>query len=119
LIEGIIIDKEVVHPGMPKVIKNAKIALLDAGKIELSGPISDLSYQKLSEYCLRDSQITYDLTTFNENLVMKLITTLSRISYMSLEDVTRQAWHTLTQFQQDEANRMADAVLTDWDSRYA
>ena len=29
LIRGIIIDKEVVHPGMPKVIKNAKIALLD------------------------------------------------------------------------------------------
>ena len=30
LIDGIIIDKEVVHPGMPKSIKNAKIALLDA-----------------------------------------------------------------------------------------
>jgi thermosome len=30
LIDGIVIDKEVVHPGMPKVIKNAKIALLDA-----------------------------------------------------------------------------------------
>ena len=29
LISGIIIDKEVVHPGMPKKIKNAKIALLD------------------------------------------------------------------------------------------
>jgi len=30
LIDGIVIDKEVVHPGMPKTIKNAKIALLDA-----------------------------------------------------------------------------------------
>jgi len=29
LISGIIIDKEVVHPGMPKRIENAKIALLD------------------------------------------------------------------------------------------
>jgi thermosome len=29
-IEGIIIDKEVVHPGMPKRVKNAKIALIDA-----------------------------------------------------------------------------------------
>jgi thermosome len=29
LISGIIIDKEVVHPGMPKKIANAKIALLD------------------------------------------------------------------------------------------
>ena len=29
LVKGIIIDKEVVHAGMPKTIKNAKIALLD------------------------------------------------------------------------------------------
>ncbi|MEM3507162.1 MAG: thermosome subunit beta [Candidatus Bathyarchaeia archaeon] len=29
LIKGIIIDKEVVHPGMPKSLKNPKIALLD------------------------------------------------------------------------------------------
>ena len=30
LIRGIVIDKEVVHPGMPKEVKDAKIALLDA-----------------------------------------------------------------------------------------
>jgi len=29
LVEGMIIDKEVVHPGMPKRVKDAKIALLD------------------------------------------------------------------------------------------
>jgi thermosome len=29
LVKGIIVDKEVVHPGMPKRVKNAKIALLD------------------------------------------------------------------------------------------
>jgi len=29
LIEGIVLDKEVVHPGMPKRIENAKIALID------------------------------------------------------------------------------------------
>ncbi|MEM2122428.1 MAG: thermosome subunit beta, partial [Candidatus Bathyarchaeia archaeon] len=29
LVKGLIIDKEVVHPGMPKTVKDAKIALLD------------------------------------------------------------------------------------------
>jgi len=29
LIQGIVVDKEVVHPGMPKLVRNAKIALLD------------------------------------------------------------------------------------------
>jgi thermosome len=29
LVRGIVVDKEVVHPGMPKKVENAKIALLD------------------------------------------------------------------------------------------
>ncbi|MBI4182043.1 MAG: TCP-1/cpn60 chaperonin family protein [Candidatus Aenigmarchaeota archaeon] len=29
LIEGVVVDKEVVHPGMPKKVENARIALLD------------------------------------------------------------------------------------------
>lgn len=30
LVQGMVVDKELVHPAMPKTIKNAKIALLDA-----------------------------------------------------------------------------------------
>ncbi len=30
LVKGIIVDKEIVHPGMPKRIENAKVALLDS-----------------------------------------------------------------------------------------
>ena len=30
VIEGIILDKERVHEGMPKIVKNAKIALINA-----------------------------------------------------------------------------------------
>jgi thermosome len=43
LVRGIIVDKEVVNPGMPKQVKNAKIALLDAAleieKTEISAEI--------------------------------------------------------------------------------
>ena len=43
LVRGVIVDKEVVHPGMPKNVKNAKIALLDAAleieKTEISAEI--------------------------------------------------------------------------------
>jgi thermosome len=54
LIDGIIIDKEVVHPGMPKVIKNAKIALLDAA-LEVKETETDAQIQitdptKLQEF---------------------------------------------------------------------
>lgn len=43
LIKGIIVDKEVVHPGMPKAVKNPKIALIDCAleieKTEISAEI--------------------------------------------------------------------------------
>jgi thermosome len=43
LVNGVIIDKEVVHPGMPKQVKNAKLALLDSAleieKTEISAEI--------------------------------------------------------------------------------
>jgi thermosome len=43
LIQGIIVDKEVVHPGMPKKKENAKIALIDSAleieKTEISAEI--------------------------------------------------------------------------------
>jgi len=35
----------------------------------------------------------------------------------SPEDITREAWHTLTQIEQDLANAAADSVLADWDKR--
>jgi thermosome len=40
LIEGIVIDKEVVHPAMPKKVENARIALLDVA-LEVKEPETD------------------------------------------------------------------------------
>lgn len=40
LIRGIVLDKDRVHPGMPKIVNNAKIALLDIA-IELKKPETD------------------------------------------------------------------------------
>ncbi|MDG6222628.1 MAG: DNA-directed DNA polymerase I [Candidatus Bathyarchaeota archaeon] len=65
-------------------------ALLELPKIEHEKAFSELSYTELAEYNLRDSEITFDLTAFNDNLVMKLILAMSRISHMPMEDVSRQ-----------------------------
>ncbi|MGD9130025.1 MAG: DNA-directed DNA polymerase I [Candidatus Bathyarchaeota archaeon] len=65
-------------------------ALLEMPKIEFSKPLSELSYTELAEYNLRDSEITLNLTAFNDNLVMKLILAMSRIARMPTEDVSRQ-----------------------------
>jgi len=65
-------------------------ALLELPKIEFDKPLSELSYSELALYNLRDSEITLNLTAFNDNLVMKLILALSRIARMPMEDVSRQ-----------------------------
>ncbi|MFA5141664.1 MAG: thermosome subunit beta [Candidatus Woesearchaeota archaeon] len=44
LIEGIILDKERVHPAMPTVVKNAKIALIDSA-IEVKSTETDAKIQ--------------------------------------------------------------------------
>src|SRR3989344_3302729 len=44
LIQGILIDKEKVHSAMPRVVKNAKIALLDCA-LEVKSPETDTKIQ--------------------------------------------------------------------------
>jgi thermosome len=63
LINGIIVDKEIVHAGMPKRMENAKIALIDAAleiektetdaKIEITSPDQMEAFLKQEENTLR------------------------------------------------------------------
>jgi DNA polymerase I len=63
--------------------------LLGIGKLELSTEIAKLPYNELAHYCWRDSKITLEITRFNNNLLLRLIVLLMRISRLSMEDVTR------------------------------
>jgi len=65
-------------------------ALLEEGKLEISTPVSRLSYSELAEYCFQDAQLVLRLTQFDGEVVMKLVTALSRISFLPIEDMSRQ-----------------------------
>ncbi len=65
-------------------------ALVGIAKIELTKGFNDLSYGELGRYCARDAEITLNLTSFDDDLVMKLILAITRISRMPMEDVSRQ-----------------------------
>ncbi|MFQ6064846.1 MAG: thermosome subunit beta [Candidatus Bathyarchaeia archaeon] len=64
LIEGIVLDKEVVHPGMPKRIENAKVALLDCplevektefdAKLNIENPEQMEAFLQQEENMLKD-----------------------------------------------------------------
>ena len=64
LIHGVLVDKEVVHAGMPKSIKDARIALIDSAleiekteidaKIEITSPDQMESFLRQEEKMLKD-----------------------------------------------------------------
>jgi len=64
-------------------------ALLNEGKIQFEGTIGDLPYNKLAKYCYQDSKITYGLTSFSDDLLMKLLLVISRVAKMPIDDVAR------------------------------
>ena len=64
LVQGIVLDKEKVHPGMPRVVENARIALVDSpmeiknteieAKIQITDPAQLQSFMDMEEKMLRD-----------------------------------------------------------------
>jgi len=65
-------------------------ALVGLAKVELDKPLSELTYTELARYNFRDAEITFALTAFDNDLVMKLILAITRIARMPMEDVSRQ-----------------------------
>jgi thermosome len=65
LIYGVVIDKEVVHPGMPKRVENAKIALLDTPleieKTEITAKIQITSPDQMKAFLDQETQILRDM----------------------------------------------------------
>jgi archaeal chaperonin len=67
LIQGIIIDKEVVNPGMPKIKENAKIALLDSAleieKTEITAEIRIKDPSQMKAFLDQENDMMQDMVT--------------------------------------------------------
>lgn len=63
--------------------------ILGISKLEISEGFDKYPLIELCKYSFRDAEITYKLVSFNDQLVMKLITIISRIANMTLDDVCR------------------------------
>jgi thermosome len=65
LVYGVILDKEVVHPGMPKRVANARIALLDAPleieKPEITAKISITSPEQIKAFLDEEAKMLKDM----------------------------------------------------------
>jgi len=65
LVRGVVIDKEVVHPEMPKRIKNAKIALIEAPleieKLEFDSKLHITTPEQMKEFKEQERQLLKEM----------------------------------------------------------
>ncbi|MEM2635042.1 MAG: DNA-directed DNA polymerase I, partial [Nitrososphaerales archaeon] len=64
-------------------------ALIGQKKLEFEGSLATLPLYDLAKYCYNDAQITYKLTSFNDDLLMKLLLVIARIARMPIDDAAR------------------------------
>jgi DNA polymerase I len=63
--------------------------LVNQGKVEHELSIGKMTYGQLAEYSFGDADLTLKLTTYGNDTVMRLLTSLSRVSYQPMEDAAR------------------------------
>lgn len=76
-------------------LENISTSLLGEGKFKHDESIENMNYNRLIFYNYKDSEITLELTKFNDSITMDLITTLLRMTKMPIHDLIRHqisAW---------------------------
>jgi len=66
-------------------------AMIGETKTEYEGSLNDITLGLLGKYCYNDSRLTYKLSSYNNEVVMKLLVTLCRVSNLPIDDVSRIA----------------------------
>ena len=63
--------------------------LLGEEKIDYGVELNDLTLYQTANYCQNDARLTYNLTGFNNDLLMNLLIVISRIARMTIDDISR------------------------------
>ncbi|MBY9021940.1 MAG: ribonuclease H-like domain-containing protein, partial [Candidatus Lokiarchaeota archaeon] len=64
-------------------------ALLGKEKIDYGLEFDELSLYQTANYCYNDALLTYELTSFNKDLLMDLLVIIARIGRLPIDDVAR------------------------------
>ena len=64
-------------------------ALLNKEKIDYGLEIDELNLYQTANYCYNDALLTYELTSFNHDLLMNLLVIIARIGRMPIDDIAR------------------------------
>ena len=64
-------------------------ALLGKEKVDYGLEFDELSLYQTANYCYNDALLTYELTSFNKDLLMDLLVIIARIGRMPIDDIAR------------------------------
>ncbi|MHA7734877.1 DNA-directed DNA polymerase I [Nitrosopumilus sp. S6] len=64
-------------------------ALLGKEKIDYGLEFDELTLYQTANYCYNDALLTYELTSFNNELLMQLLVIIARIGRMPIDDIAR------------------------------
>ncbi len=64
-------------------------ALLGKEKIDYGLEFDQLTLYQTANYCYNDALLTYELTSFNNDLLMNMLVTIARIGRMPIDDIAR------------------------------
>ncbi len=83
------------YRGMDRTLDTIAHAIIGMSKLSRDKPVSQMSYVELINYNFRDAFLGLYLTTYDNNLVLRLIILMSRISKTPPDDLVRSqisAW---------------------------
>lgn len=109
-------DLEEYHSGMWRIVRGEerKDYIAASAKLMRDPARFKAAMQEAIETWVNSCQ--HNLTAEAVNRIAWLGHAGCCVGVQSPEDCTRAGWHTLTRPEQDEANRVAAEVLTEWDN---
>jgi len=114
LIKGIVIDKEVVHPDMPKRIENAKIALLDVPleieKPEWSAKIRVTSPEQLRAFLEQEAEILKKMVEKISNTGANVVITQKGIDDLAQHYLAKKGIMAVRRVKRSDLERIAKAT---------
>ena len=114
LIEGIVLDKEVVHPGMPKRVEGAKIALLDCAleveKTEFDAKLNIESPEQMDAFLKQEENILREMVEKVSNAGANVLICQKGIDDLAQHFLARKGILAVRRVKQSDMEKLAKAT---------
>lgn len=114
LIQGIIVDKEKVHPGMPDFVKNAKIALLNAA-LEIKKPEFDTNIRiddpsMIQKFLSQEESVLKDMVSKVKKTGANVLITQKGIDDLAQHYLSKEGIYAVRRVKKSDVEKLSKAT---------